>query len=83
VKVYVPTLLRKDKLAQPRRPIRYAVGREVGPGEFAMWAGPWPIEETALEIVGNCSQDRVIRYNSDGTEVVLWTWHTDRWTSVD
>lgn len=75
---YMPSSLRQPK-AQVRR-LAFAIGKEMGSGSFAMWEGPFDSEREALETVAEDASDCIIRYNPDGTDVILWRWNGhDQW----
>lgn len=81
--VYVPSALRPPA-PPPRDEITFAVGVETDPGTFGMIGGPWPALADALEFVPGPENwlhgrpVRVVRFNRDGTDEVIYTWAADR-----
>jgi len=60
------------------RPLSYAVGIEHAPGQYGMTDGPFPTIHFALQVLGQ-NKGRIIRFNSDGTDTVIFRWHKNRW----
>ncbi|HDZ25752.1 MAG TPA: hypothetical protein ENH65_04480 [Candidatus Aminicenantes bacterium] len=78
MKTYQPTHLRPPETKKiGRDEIMYAIGEEHSPGEFGMWAGPIPIEKAMLEMEGESDKSRIIRFNKDGTDAVIWKWNDE------
>jgi len=57
----------------------FGIGEEHSPGQFGMWFGPHPSEKEMLDTVGMGEKSRIIRFNTDGTDDVLWRWENNRW----
>lgn len=84
---YVPAALGIDsERVDVPRPIMYGIGNEYSPNEFGMTHGLSPDPREMLEVVPDevfrpQSSVRIclLRFNSDGTEEVLYTWHNSAW----
>ncbi len=70
---YVPVSLVAAK-SRPR-PVRYGVGIRTGVSNMGMTHGPFPSLQSALDVVPGHAASCVIRFNSDGTEEVLYRWN--------
>jgi hypothetical protein len=77
---YQPSCFKPDPITFARQ-ITYAIG-DYNRGRYAMWFGPHPDEMEMLEEPGHNNSSRIIRFNQDGTETILWKWKVDRWVKV-
>ena len=87
---YIPTLLRKKPTPKRKKEIRYGIGIEHTPKSIGMTDGPFLTLVEALETIPDTqpSQDlnipinaqyKIIRFNEDGTDDVIYFWSTDHW----
>jgi len=84
---YVPKMLgTEDKRMETPRPIVYGVGIEHRPGDFGMTHGLTTDVKEMLEVVpdevfeaGSGVRVCLLRFNSDGTEQVLYVWRDQAW----
>ena len=85
MKEYIPKVLREIDATYlvPPVTIMYAIGEQHKFYEFGMWHGPNPDEKEMLEICGKSNKSCIIRFNTDGTNEVIWKWKEDRWVSVE
>lgn len=72
---YIPGSLYHKQ--EPRK-LAFAIGIERKRGSFGMTDGPFDTEEECLETIGQRGS-RIIRFNEDHTETLLWWWRKDRW----
>lgn len=68
-----------DHAVRFRRLILFAIGDDDGAGGYGMWAGPSPSELEMLDVEGKSDRSCLFRFNLDGTDEIIWRWHTDRW----
>lgn len=59
--------------------IMYAIGQNDNKGGYGIWAGPISSEEQMLKVIGRDDNSVIIRFNSDGTDEVIWKWDIDQW----
>lgn len=79
-KEYIPLSLRLPKLKE--RPVMYGIGIAQLDESFGMTHGPSENVDRLLDEVGD-NGSYIIRFNSDGTDDVIWKWSKDRWLSVE
>ncbi len=81
MKTHQPAHLKSIKTKE--REIRYAIGEElectIGEkrmlDKFGMWDGPNPDVKIMLETEGVSNKSRIIRFNKDGTDEIIWWWN--------
>ena len=77
---YVPTSLRlPEEYESTPIDVMYAIGQDDGEGGYGMWDGPNPSQREMLEIEGRDEYSVIIRFNTDGTDEVIWRWDNNRW----
>ena len=77
---YVPTSLRQPQ--KPHREVRFAMGDEDAECGVGFWYGSMPTEDEVLEQVGH-EGSVIVRFNSDGTDEIIWRWKADRWVEIE
>jgi len=76
---YQPKHLRPQPNAKLKpREVTYALGEEHYPDSFGMWDGPTPSLQYVLNTEGQSSNSRLIRFNADGTDEVLYHWDNSK-----
>jgi hypothetical protein len=75
---YTPKSLQQPK--QPRK-ITYGIGIEHRPNEFGMTHGPIPNIDELLEVAPFDNKARIIRFNENYTEDIIYIWNENRWES--
>lgn len=85
---YVPNSMGIEENVTPR-PIMYAIGHEYRPGEWGMTHGLVADVKDMLDTVPNeileppkSVRTCIIRYNSDGTDTVLYKWQDKAWVRI-
>lgn len=53
---------------------RYAIGTRLKDGSYGLWAGPYNDQHVALSIIGESTNDFLLKLYSDGTHDVLYRW---------
>jgi hypothetical protein len=76
---YTPTTLRRKPTPKMKREIKYGVGIEHKPHELDMTDGPFPTLIEALEIVPESKLSKIIRFNENGTDDIIYSWNIDHW----
>jgi len=76
---YTPKSLQQPK--QPRK-TTYGIGIEHRPNEFGMTHGPIPYVNELLEVAPFDNKARIIRFNENYTDDVIYTWNENHWESV-
>jgi hypothetical protein len=76
---YTPKSLQQPK--QPRK-ITYGIGIEHHPNEFGMTHGPVPNIDELLKVVPFDNKTRIIRFNENHTEDVIYIWNENHWESI-
>lgn len=75
MKTHQPAHLKPMKSEE--RELRFAIGEEIRPKHFGMWDGPTPFEKVMLETEGRSNKSRIIRFNKDETDEIIWWWNDD------
>lgn len=90
-KIHASTLGSFPEVLVRKNEIKYGCGVEKAPGEFSMFAGPYPTLEQALDyhgeidLHGNVHKDSVIiKFNEDGTDIITHRWSSlaSKWVEV-
>ena len=76
-KSHKPKALRPQKPTklERRKTVMYGAGYEYEPGDFGMFAGPTPSLKKILEEIPEKPKARIIRFNLDMTDEVIYRWN--------
>ncbi|MCI0422269.1 MAG: hypothetical protein L0312_24080 [Acidobacteria bacterium] len=74
---YWPGLVEHDEKLP--RPLRYGVGIQEKPGSFGMLHGPCERLQTCLDVYPDDDRACVVRFNTDGSDEVIYRWMGDYW----